>query len=249
MSKPIAVITGSSRGIGAATARLFAINGYDICVNFRSKEKAALEVARELEQYDSKCITVQADVSEENDVLRLFEAVDSQLGTLNVLINNAGVLRPQSRLEDLDAARINDLFKINVTICFICSREAVKRMSTKHGGNGGSIVNVSSVAATLGAPNEYTDYAATKGAIDTLTRGLAVEVADEGIRVNGVRPGIIDTTIHADGGEPGRVQRLASAIPMQRGGTAEEVAEGIYWLGSAAASYATGTIIDLTGGR
>lgn len=249
MSKPIVIITGSSRGIGAATARLFAANGYAICVNYRANEKAAMEVVQELEQLDTKCIAVKADVSEEAEVMHLFETVDAQLGTLTVLINNAGILKKQSRLEDLNAARINELFKTNVTSCFICSREAVKRMSTKHGGSGGTIVNVSSVAASLGAPNEYTDYAASKGAIDTLTRGLAVEVASEGIRVNGVRPGIIDTTIHADGGEPGRVERLASAIPMQRGGTAAEVAQGIYWLASDASSYATGTIIDLTGGR
>ncbi|NKB33648.1 MAG: SDR family oxidoreductase [Pseudomonadales bacterium] len=248
-SMPIVVITGSSRGIGAATARLFAKNGYAVCINYRANEEAALEVQKEIKKLGARCIVVQADVSREDEVVRLFEAVDKKLGRLDVLINNAGILMQQSRLEDLDAERINKLLITNVTSCFICSREAVKRMSTKHSGEGGAIVNVSSVAATLGAPNEYTDYAATKGAIDTLTRGLAVEVAGEGIRVNGVRPGIIDTEIHADGGEPGRVHRLASAIPIQRGGTAEEVAQGIYWLASNEASYATGAIIDLTGGR
>jgi len=245
-SKPIVVITGSSRGIGAATALLFARNGYSICINYRSNKEAAVKVKQEAEALGASCITVKADVPEEEEVVRLFETVDEQLGRLNILINSASILKQQSRLEDLNADRINALLKTNVTSCFICSREAVKRMSTRHGG---SVVNVSSIAATLGAPNEYTDYAASKGAIDTLTRGLAVEVAGEGIRVNAVRPGIIDTEIHADGGEPGRAQRLASVIPMQRGGTAEEVAEGIYWLASDASSYATGTIIDLTGGR
>lgn len=248
-NNPIVVITGSSRGIGAASARLFASHGYDVCINYRANKEAAIEVQKEIEQLGTRSIVVQADVSLEDDVVRLFEAVDEQLGRLDVLINNAGILMQQSRLEDLSAERVNKLLITNVTSCFICSREAVKRMSIKHGGEGGAIVNVSSVAATLGAPNEYTDYAATKGAIDTLTRGLAVEVAGEGIRVNGVRPGIIDTEIHADGGEPGRVQRLASAIPIQRGGTAEEVAQGIYWLASKEASYAAGAIIDLTGGR
>lgn len=249
ISNPIVLITGSSRGIGAATAQLFAKNGYAVCLNYRSNQAAAETVQKALEKYDVPCISVKADVSQEEEVIRLFKSIDEHLGSLNVLINNAGILMPQSRLEDLNAERINKILITNVTSCFLCSREAVKRMSTKNGGRGGAIVNVSSVAATLGAPKEYTDYAASKGAMDTFTKGLAVEVAAEGIRVNAVRPGIIDTEIHADGGEPGRVKRLASAIPMQRGGSADEVAAGIFWLASDAASYATGSFIDLTGGR
>ena len=247
--KKIAVITGSSRGIGAATARLFASHDYAVCINYRSNESAANEVRAELEQFDVPVLLVQADVSQEQGAIRLFEMVDAELGPLTTLINNAGILLPQSRLLGMDAERINRLLTTNVTSCFLCSREAVKRMSTERGGKGGSIVNVSSIAATLGAPNEYTDYAASKGAMDTFTRGLAIEVAGEGIRVNAVRPGVIDTTIHADGGEPGRVARIGPTVPMQRGGTPEEVAEAIYWLASPKSSYATGTFIDLSGGR
>lgn len=249
MSDKIAVITGSSRGIGAATARLFASHGYVVCINYLSNAKAAQSVAREIEASGAACFLVQADVAQEDDVLRLFETVDEQPGKLSVLVNNAGILLPQSRLSGINAERLNKLLTTNVTSCFLCSREAVRRMSTKQGGQGGSIVNVSSIAATLGAPNEYTDYAATKGAMDTFTRGLALEVAAEGIRVNAVRPGIIETTIHADGGEPGRPQRLAPLIPMQRSGEPEEVAEAIYWLASEKSSYVTGTFIDITGGR
>jgi NAD(P)-dependent dehydrogenase (short-subunit alcohol dehydrogenase family) len=247
--RPIALITGSSRGIGAASARLFARHGYAICINYLRNEEAAESVAMDVRAAGVACITVQADVSLEADTLRLFETVDKKLGALTTLVNNAGILLKQSRLLGMDANRINKLFTTNVTSCFICSREAVTRMSTANGGEGGTIVNVSSIAAVLGSPNEYTDYAATKGAIDTFTRGLALEVAGEGIRVNGVRPGIIDTTIHADGGEPGRVQRLGPTVPLGRGGTAEEIAEAIYWLASDKSSYATGTTIDLSGGR
>lgn len=249
MTDKVVLITGSSRGIGAATARLFAENEYAICINYRSNKEAAEAVAIELRELGATCLIVQADVSEENEVLKLFEAVDRELGTINSLINNAGILLPQSRLSGINAERLNKLLTTNVTSCFLCSREAVNRMSTKQGGKGGTIVNVSSIAATLGAPNEYTDYAATKGAMDTFTRGLALEVADEGIRVNAVRPGIIETTIHADGGEPGRPERLAPLLPMKRSGTPEEVAEAIYWLASEKSSYATGTFIDLAGGR
>ncbi|MCG8412906.1 MAG: SDR family oxidoreductase [Pseudomonadales bacterium] len=250
MSKDrIVLITGSSRGIGAASARLFAANGWGVCINYINNAAAAEAVAKDVRAYDVPCTTVQGDVSKEDDVLRVFETVDSELGTLSSLVNNAGILLPQSRLSGINAERLNKLLITNVTSCFICSREAVKRMSTNEGGKGGTIVNVSSIAATLGAPNEYTDYAATKGAMDTFTRGLALEVAGEGIRVNAVRPGIIDTDIHADGGEPGRVQRLGPMVPMQRGGTAEEIAEAIYWLASEKSSYATGTFIDLAGGR
>lgn len=249
MSQKTVLITGSSRGIGAATARLFAQHGYSVCINYRNNREAAENIAEEVKATGVDCIAVQADVSQEADVLRLFESFDKEMGSLNVLINNAGILLPQSRLSGITAERLNKLLVTNVTSCFLCSREAVRRMSTKEGGQGGSIVNVSSIAATLGAPNEYTDYAATKGAMDTFTRGLALEVAGEGIRVNAVRPGIIKTTIHADGGEPGRPERLAPLIPMQRSGQPEEVAEAIYWLASERSSYVTGTFIDITGGR
>lgn len=181
--------------------------------------------------------------------MRLFDMVDKEFGSINSLINNAGILLPQSRLSEMNAERVNKILATNVTSSFLCSREAIKRMSKKEGGSGGTIVNVSSIASVRGAPNEYTDYAASKGAIDSMTTGLAIEVAGEGIRVNAVRPGIIDTEIHADGGEPGRVARIAPSVPMQRGGTAQEVAEAIYWLASEKSSYATGTFIDLAGGR
>lgn len=249
MSAKVVVITGSSRGIGAATARLFANEGWSVCINYVNNAEAAQAVANEVSAHGVPAITVQANVAIEADVMRLFDTVDKELGTLNSLINNAGILLPQSRLSGMNADRLDKLLSTNVTSCFLCSREAVRRMSTKEGGNGGTIVNVSSIAATLGAPNEYTDYAATKGAMDTFTRGLALEVADEGIRVNAVRPGIIETTIHADGGEPGRPQRLAPLTPMKRSGTPDEVAEAIYWLASDKSSYTTGTFIDITGGR
>ena len=248
-SQKIVVITGSSRGIGAASAKLFAENGYGVCINYLNSADAASAVAEEVKAFNVPCITVQADVSEEAGALKLFTEVDAKLGKISSLVNNAGILLPQSRLLGIDADRINKLLMTNVTSCFLCSREAVKRMSTKSGGTGGSIVNVSSIAATFGSPNEYTDYAASKGAMDTFTRGLALEVAAEGIRVNAVRPGIIDTEIHADGGEPGRVARLGPTVPLQRGGTAEEVAEAIYWLACDKSSYVTGTFIDVAGGR
>lgn len=245
----IALITGASRGIGAATAKLLAQQGYDICINYRSDAQAAQQVVDTVIAQGQKAIAVQADISQESDVLRLFEQADQQLGTLTALVNNAGILKPQSRVADLTAERINQLLTTNVTGYFLCCREAVKRMSTKQSGQGGAIVNVSSVAARTGSPNEYVDYAATKGAIDTLTTGLSLEVADEGIRVNGVRPGFIYTDMHADGGEPGRVDRLSPVIPMKRGGQPEEVAQAIAWLLSDAASYTTGSFIDLAGGK
>lgn len=247
-AEKIVIITGAGRGIGAATAKLFADKGYKVCINYRQDKSSADSVAKQIRAMGASCITVPADISIESDVIKLFEAVDTELGKVSVLVNNAGILLPQMRLETMNAERINKLFAINVTGSFLCCREAVKRMSTKHGGSGGSIINVSSGAAKTGSPNEYIDYAASKGAVDTLTVGLAREVATEGIRVNGVRPGPIYTTMHADGGEPDRIERIKKFIPMQRGGTPEEIANAIYWLSSSAASYATGSFIDVTGG-
>jgi len=233
MSKPkVAIITGAGRGIGAATAKLFARNGYAVCINYKSDKKSANDLAKLITADGGQCITVQADVSCENDVERLFSTIDNALGTVTVLVNNAGILKKQSRLEDMNAERINSILTNNVTSYFLCCRAAVKRMSTRYSGLGGVIVNVSSGAARSGSPNEYIDYAASKGAIDTLTKGLSLEVAAEGIRVNCVRPGLIYTDMHADGGEPERIERLKDIIPLQRGGQPEEVAEAIYWLAS-----------------
>jgi len=244
----VVLITGAGRGIGAATAKLFASKGYAVCINYKSDEISANKVAESIIELGGKCITVQADVSCEGDVVRLFTTLDKSLGKLSVLINNAGILKVQSRLEDMSAERINSILVNNVTSYFLCCREAVKRMSTRHSGIGGVIVNVSSGAARSGSPNEYIDYAASKGAIDTLTKGLSLEVAAEGIRVNCVRPGLIYTDMHADGGEPERIERLKSVIPMQRGGQASEVAEAIYWLASDKSSFSTGNYLDLAGG-
>lgn len=245
----VALITGASRGIGAATARLLAQQGYRLCLNYLREAASAEALAEALRAQGAEVITVQADVADEADVVRLFETLDARLGPLDALVNNAGILLPQRRVEDLDAARINRLLTTNVTSQFLCCREAVRRMSRRHGGRGGAIVNVSSVAARLGSPHEYVDYAASKGAIDTLTRGLALEVAGEGIRVNGVRPGFIHTQMHGDGGEPGRVARVAPQLPLGRGGEPDEVAAAIRWLLSDEAAYVTGAFIDLAGGR
>ncbi len=245
----VILITGGSRGIGAATARLAAERGYSVCVNYKANQAAAEEVANQCRHFQVNAIAVQADVAMEDDVVRLFRTVDHELGKLTALVNNAGILERQARVEDMDAGRIARVLAVNVTGSMLCCREAVRRMSTRHGGSGGAIVNVSSVAARVGSPNEYVDYAAAKGAVDTLTLGLSKEVADEGIRVNAVRPGFIDTDIHASGGEPGRVERLKPLIPMKRGGRPEEVAAAILWLLSDEASYATGAFIDLAGGR
>jgi NAD(P)-dependent dehydrogenase (short-subunit alcohol dehydrogenase family) len=245
----IILITGGSRGIGAATARLSALQGYAVCVNYLKNQSAADAVVDEIRSKGGKAIAVAADVSVESEVIRLFETVDAQLGTVSALVNNAGILEKQMRVEEMDAARINRILTANVTGCFLCAREAIRRMSNKYGGVGGAIVNVSSAAARLGSAGEYVDYAASKGAIDTFTLGLSREVAGEGIRVNAVRPGFIYTDIHASGGEPGRVDRLKDSLPMRRGGRPEEVAEAILWLLSDAASYVTGTFIDLAGGR
>ena len=245
----IVLITGGSRGIGAATARLAAERGYDVCINYKSNAAAAQGVVDAIVARGKRSIAVQGDVAVEADVVRVFETCDAKLGRLTALVNNAGMLEAQTRVEAMDAARLQRVFAVNVTGTFICAREAVKRMSTRHGGAGGSIVNLSSRASVLGAPNEYVDYAAAKAAVDAMTIGLALEVAQEGIRVNAVRPGVIYTDIHASGGEPGRVDRVKANVPMRRGGTAEEVARAILWLISDEASFTTGSFLDVSGGR
>jgi NAD(P)-dependent dehydrogenase (short-subunit alcohol dehydrogenase family) len=245
----VLLITGASRGIGAATAKLAAARGYAVAVNYRRDAAAAQQVVADIEQTGGRAVALAADVADEAQVRQLFEQTEAQLGPLDALVNNAGILETQSRLDEMDVARWRRVLETNVIGSLLCAREAVRRLSTRHGGRGGAIVNVSSMAAQLGSPNEYVDYAASKGAVDSLTIGLAKEVAGEGIRVNAVRPGIIDTDIHASGGEPGRVARIGPSLPMQRGGTAEEVAEAILWLLSDAASYTTGSFIGVSGGR
>ncbi len=245
----VVLVTGAGRGIGAATARLAAARGYAVCVNYRQDRAAAEGVVHDIERSGGRAAAVQADVSVEADVMRLFESSDKVLGPLRALVNNAGVLETQMRLETMDAARLQRVFATNVFGAFVCAREAVRRISTKHGGAGGAIVNVSSAAARLGAPGEYVDYAASKGALDTMTIGLAQEVAGEGIRVNAVRAGFIYTDMHASGGEPARVDRVKQFVPLKRGGTAAEVAAAILWLLSDEASFTTGAFIDVSGGR
>jgi len=249
MGKKVMLVTGGSRGIGAATARLAAARGYAVAINYLRNRAAADEIVADIRAQGGEALAVQADVAVEADIVRMFAEVDRALGPLQALVNNAGILERQARVDELDAARLARILATNVTGSFICAREAVRRMSTRRGGSGGAIVNLSSIAARLGAPGEYVDYAASKGAVDTLTVGLAKEVAEEGIRVNGVRPGVIYTEIHASGGEPGRVERVKDAVPMKRGGQAEEVAQAVLWLLSDEASYVTGTIVDVTGGR
>ena len=247
--KKVALITGSSRGIGAATGLRLASEGYDICVNFFKNDKAANEVVEKIRSQGLKAIAVKADVSKENDVKYLFNLIDKELGELSTLVNNAGILLNQTRVETMTEERINKILTTNVTSYFLCSREAIRRMSYKYGGNGGTIVNVSSAASRIGSGGEYVDYAASKGAIDTLTVGLANEVAEEGIRVNCVRPGFIYTEMHRDGGEPDRVDRIKNQLPMKRGGQVEEVAAAIAWFVSDESSYTTGSFIEVSGGR
>jgi NAD(P)-dependent dehydrogenase (short-subunit alcohol dehydrogenase family) len=248
MSKAL-IVTGGGRGIGAATARLAAERGWAVCVNYRHDRAAAEGVADGIARAGGRAVAIGADVSLEAEVPRLFDEAGRALGPLGGLVNNAGILERQMRLEDMDAARLSRVFAVNVIGAFLCAREAVRRMSVRRGGAGGAIVNVSSLASKLGSPGEYVDYAASKGAIDTMTIGLAKEVAADGIRVNAVRPGLIYTGIHASGGEAGRVDRLKSGVPMKRGGRPEEVARAILWLLSDEASYSSGTFIDVAGGR
>jgi NAD(P)-dependent dehydrogenase (short-subunit alcohol dehydrogenase family) len=245
----VLIVTGGGRGIGAATARLAASRGYSVCVNYLSDQKAGEAVVSAILREGGKAVAVQADISCESQVVSLFEQVDRALGPLTALVNNAATLEPQMRLDAMDAARLERMFATNVIGTILCAREAVRRMSSRHGGSGGAIVNISSGAARWGSPGEYIDYAATKGAVDTLTIGLAKEVAEEGIRVNGVRPGFIHTGLHAKGGEPGRIERVKTLVPMQRGGRPEEVASAVIWLLSQEASYVTGAIVDVSGGR
>ena len=248
MSK-VLLVTGGSRGIGAAVALLAAKQGYAVAVNFNGNQAAADGVVRQIRDGGGTAICVQADVSDEAAVLAMFARIDAELGRLTALVNNAGVVDMPSRVDAMSVARLRRMFDINVLGSFICARGAVLRMSTRHGGTGGCIVNLSSAAARLGSPGQYVDYAAAKGAIDTFTMGLAKEVAAEGIRVNAVRPGIIDTDIHASGGIPDRVAQMTPLVPMHRAGSAHEVAEAVVWLLSDASSYTTGSVIDVTGGR
>ena len=245
----VLLVTGASRGIGAATAVLAARAGWAVAVNYTANSSAADSVVRQISDAGGKAIALQADVSDEQQVLALFRRIDAELGRLTGLVNNAGVVDVTARVDEMSVARLRRMFDINVIGSMVCAREAVRRMSTRHGGSGGSIVNVSSAASRLGGSGQYVDYAAAKGAIDAFTIGLAKEVAAEAIRVNAVRPGLIETEIHASGGIPGRVAKLAHLVPMQRGGTADEVAQAIVWLLSPAASYTTMALLDVTGGR
>ncbi|WP_339510416.1 SDR family oxidoreductase [Pseudomonas sp. RL_15y_Pfl2_60] len=245
----VMLITGGSRGIGAATARLAVAEGYAVCINYHQQSTSAEALVAEIKAAGGEAIALQANIAVDAEVEQLFKSIDRYFGRIDVLVNNAGILEPQMRLEQMDSARLQRVFATNVFGSFACAREAVKRMSTDNGGHGGVIINLSSIAAKLGAPAEYIDYAAAKGAIDSMTLGLAKEVASQGIRVNAVRPGVIDTEIHASGGEPDRVARVSASVPMGRGGSAQEVAEAILWLASDKASYASGALLDISGGR
>ena len=249
MAHGVLIVTGAGRGIGAATAQLAASRGYAVCVNYLSNGAAAESVVQAIRDRGGRAIAVRGDVASEDDVVNLFRESDRQLGPLTALVNNAGIVARQSRVEAMDAARLQRMFATNVIGAFLCAREAIRRMSTRLGGKGGAIVNISSGASRLGSPGEYVDYAASKGAIDTMTLGLAKELAADGIRVNCVRPGFVHTEIHAAGGEPNRIERLRDGIPMKRGGEPEEVARAVLWLLSDEASYSTGAILDVTGGR
>jgi len=246
---PLILITGASRGVGAATARLAAAQGYDVAISYVANAAAARAVAADVEALGRRALAVRADSADPGEVERLFAAIDRDFGRLDVLVNNAAILAPQSRLEDLGFERMQRIFAVNAIGPILCAQQAVRRMAHRHDGRGGAIVNISSAAARLGSPHEYIDYAASKGAIETFTTGLAKEVAREGIRVNCVRPGHIYTDMHASGGEPGRVDRVKDSIPMGRGGQPEEVARAILWLAGAQASFVTGTFLDVTGGK
>lgn len=245
----IALVTGASRGIGKETAILLAKLGYQVCINYNSNQAAAQETISQIEANGGTAIAIQADIADEKQIVDMFQQIDQRLGPISALVNNAGILLRQATIEDMNSERISKVMQTNVTGLIICSREAVKRMAYKYGGNGGSIVNLSSRASVLGSPNEYIDYAASKGAVDSFTIGLAKEVANQGIRVNAVRPGLIYTDIHATGGEPERVERMKSGIPMQRGGYPEEVAEAIIWLATEKSSYTSGSFIEISGAR
>ena len=246
---PLILITGGSRGMGAATARLAAAQGYDVAISYVSNESAALAVAADVEALGRRALPVRADSAAPGQVTELFAAIDRHFGRIDVLVNNAAVLAPQSRLEDLAFERMQRIFAVNAIGPMLCAQQAVKRMAYRHGGRGGSVVNISSASARLGSPGEYVDYAASKGALETFTTGFAKEVAREGIRVNCIRPGHIYTDMHASGGEPGRVDRVKDSIPMGRGGQPEEVARAVLWLAGAEASFITGTFLDVTGGK